>query len=249
MRLIVGVAAALALWGASGAAFAQEPSQPYSVTLRSGVGYELPDDELGIPAIQRSRIDTALTFAVERDDLSASLSYLETDDNEEGYGLGLKYDNEHCPFFGEVRQGQYGVGCNLEVEYRDVGNENSTSVAIGIGGKIGNWVKERDRFRPMWSFGGSTTMGDTSESTVSAGAELPYQLSEDWSVTAGVNAVYGFESDRTFPDWEIAFEYEVNNNFAVSFGYASQVGIDDDDPEELDTERAAFVQLKYSFGS
>lgn len=241
MRLTVGVVAALALWGAAGAAFAED--HPYSVTVRSGVGYNFPNNEFGIPIVDESGIDSVITFAAARGPLTASASYLETGSNDEGYSVSLGYGEERCPYF-------TSIGCEFGVSYRDVGNSNTTSYSLGFSDGIDAW--SNDQFKPSWSVGGSATTGDSSESSVSVGLTLPYDFKDrldDWSVEASVNVVHGFESETTLPDWEVSIGYAITDDLQLSFGYASEVVIDADDEDDLDVERAAFVQLSFSFGS
>lgn len=241
MRLIQGLAAVVALWGAAGAAFAED--YPYSVTVRSGVGYAFPNNEFGVPTVDASSVDSVVTFAASREQLTASASYLETGDNEEGYSVGLGYSEDACPFFTRI-------GCEFGVGYRDVGDSNTTTYSLGIGDEISAWSTEQ--FKPSWNLGGSATTGDASESSASLGVSLPYEFDgawDKWSVGADINVVHGFESETTLPDWQIGLGYQINSQVALSFGYASEVVIDPEDEEDLDVERAAFVELSFSFGS
>lgn len=235
----IQILAALVFFAVAGEASAGD-EHPYSATIHSGVGYSFPNNEFGIPMVDQSSIDTAFTLGAKYGNWNASASYLETDDNDEGYSVGIGYSRDDCLL---------SIDCEAGISYRDVGDGNTTTYSLGVANEIA--FLQRGGFKPSWNVGASATTGDASESSVSVGLSLPYTFGGDlrnWSVGADVNAVHGFESGETLPDWGVSIGYTFNEHAEISFGYESQVSINPDVEDDLDVDRAAFVELTFHFG-
>lgn len=241
MRLIF--AALTFLLAMCGVAAAEENTGPrlgYELSATAGGDYDFPNN-FYTPVFDPGSIEGTLTAGVSYGDWSAFVSYVEGDNEDDGFGARIRYKHEDC--------GISNLTCLADVKWRDVGDASS----VTYGGELSyEWANVSNWVTPSVSVGAKAATGEQSETAVSASVGLEFPLWDGehgfgFSATGG--ASYGLESEESEPTWgaEVSYTYDMGNHRSLMFsvGYESVLTLDE--VGVLDVERSGTAKIRFRF--
>lgn len=212
----------------------------YELTATAGGDYDFPNN-FYTPVFDPSSIESTLTAGVSYGYWSASVSYVEGDNEDDGFGARVGYKHKDC--------GIADLTCSAAVKWRDVGDASTMTYESELSYE---WSEASDWVTPSVTVGAKAVTGDRSETAVSAGVGLEFPLWDDengfgFSATGG--ASYGLESEHTEPTWsaEVSYTHDMGTHRSLMFsvGYESVLTLDEQGA--LDVDRSGTAKIRFRF--
>lgn len=238
-----------------GTAFAETSDRSgvkFIAEVTGGGGYTFAED-LAFPSVEPTSLNSAFSLGIRQGDLTFTVAYLEAKNDQEGRQATLAFNRRNGCFGSEDT-----LGCSLSLQATDVENYETVKLSAGLRGPMDFIDNNNPNFDPDWTVNAAVMRGDRDESTLGAGVELAYSLdprgdplssTPDWRWTINVtaSAVHAFEANTTLPIWGVRLDYNFTPDMRFSLGYESRVVINDENPDDLDVDRAATARFRVQF--